>query len=101
MELKQFIEETLISVVEGVEEANKKHNRFQLSELFHSGTGVSGQNVEFDVSVMVNESQEKGKKAGIFVALANLGAEKSSDSKTIEANQNTHRLKFKVFVTEK
>lgn len=101
MELKEFIKEALVSVVEGVKEANEKHQRFQLSSGYHSGKDINGQEVEFDVSVFVNESSEKDNRAGIFVALANLGAGKSSDSKEVESNQNTHRLKFKVFVTEK
>lgn len=101
MELKEFIKEALISIVEGVQEANKEHQRFQLSGGYHHLKNISGQEVEFDVSVVVDESSEKGKKSGIFVALANLGAGKSYENRHVESNQDTHRLKFKVFVTEK
>ena len=50
---------------------------------------------------MVNESDEKGAKSGIFVALASIGAGKANDTKQTEMSQNIHKIKFKVFVSEK
>ena len=81
MELKQFIKNALVSVVEGVSDANKEYNRFQISGGYHSGKDINGEYIEFDLSVMVDETKESGKKSGIFVALANLGVGKSFDNK--------------------
>ncbi|MFM7023597.1 MAG: hypothetical protein ACKOXB_11535 [Flavobacteriales bacterium] len=97
MELKDFIKHTLLDVVNGVEEANIEKNRFQLVSHRNHGTGESGQKVEFDISIVVNESTENNFKGGIKVALANLGAGK----KESETNQNVHKIKFEVFILAK
>ncbi|MGQ0828598.1 MAG: hypothetical protein ACT4ON_09405 [Bacteroidota bacterium] len=97
MELKDFIKHTLLDIVNGVEEANSAKKRFHLSSNFHSGTGENGQNVEFDVSLIINESSENNAKGGIKVALVNLAGE----AKESESNQNIHKIKFQVFVSEK
>jgi hypothetical protein len=97
MELKDFIKHALLDVVNGVEEANQEKNRFRLTSQKHYGTGENGQKVEFDVSVMVNESSENDLKGGIKVALVNLGGGR----KELESNQNVHKIKFEVFITEK
>ncbi len=101
MELKEFIEETLINVVEGVDSANKKTNRFKLigdidKEFSNSKKGTY---IDFDVSLIAKESTEAGKKGGIAVALANVMAGKSKETKQTESNANTHRIKFKIFVS--
>jgi hypothetical protein len=101
MKLKDFIKEALVNVVEGVREANDIHQRFQLSGGYHHRKNIDGQEVEFDISVIVKESSEENKKASILVALANLGAGKSKENKHTDSSQNMHRLKFKVFITEK
>jgi hypothetical protein len=97
MELKDFIKHTLLDIVNGVEEANQEKNRFRLTSQKHAGTGENGQKVEFDVSVIVNESSESGLKGGIKVALANLGGNR----KESESNQNVQKIKFEIFVTGK
>lgn len=97
MELKDFIKHALLDVVNGVEEANKEKDRFRLSSHKHAGTGGNGQKVEFDISVIVNESSESDVNGGIKVALVNLGGGK----KESESNQNVHKINFEVFVTEK
>jgi hypothetical protein len=48
------IKNALINIVEGVEEANKKYDRFRLNTDVHDKIG-SGQTVDFDVSVIVDE----------------------------------------------
>jgi len=100
MELKQFIKEALLNIVEGVEEANKAHNRFKIIGVKHE-SGVDGTYAEFDVSVVVNEasSGEAGGKISVsLLSVASVGV----GAKTDETNsqQNTHRLTFKVFVSE-
>jgi hypothetical protein len=97
MELKDFIKNTLLDIVNGVEEANKEMNRFHLSSHKHYETGESGQKVEFDVSVIITESSENDINGGIKVALVNLGG----GFKESEKNQNTHKIKFEVFVSER
>lgn len=97
MELKEFIKQALLSVVDGVEEANQSKDRFRLTKHTHGKTGESGQIIEFDISVAVNEASENSAGGGIKVALLNLGGQ----LKASESNQNTHKIKFEVFVSEK
>lgn len=110
MELKDFIRETLLNISQGVEEANETSQRFELSDQVHSGKGINGTSVEFEVGVIAEESTVKNKEgkanSGIKVGFANLfnaqatiagGTSKQSDN----TNQSTHRLKFQVFIKEK
>lgn len=97
MELKDFIKRALLDIVTGVEEANTEKNRFKLTSHVHHGTGESGQKVEFDISVIASETLENNKGGGIKVAVANIGVAQ----KTSELNQNTHKIKFEVFISEK
>jgi hypothetical protein len=97
MELKDFIKRTLIDIVTGVEEANKEKNRFHLTSHRHHGTGESGQKVEFDVSVIVNESSDSDVKGGIKVAFVDLGG----GVKESQSNQNIQKIKFEIFISEK
>jgi hypothetical protein len=94
MELKEFIKRTLIDIVTGVEEANQEKDRFRLTSQRHHGTGESGQKVEFDVSVIVNDSSDKDIRGGIKVALVNIGG----GSKESESNSNIQKIKFEVFI---
>lgn len=94
MELKDFIKHTLLDIVNGVEEANKEKNRFHLNMLNHPGIKKRGQNIEFDVSIIVNESSEKNLSGGIKVVSINIGGQQ----KEAESNQNVHKIKFEVFV---
>ncbi len=104
MELKQFIEEALLSIVEGVESANEKKNRFRILGMKHN-YGQDGNYVDFDVSLVVNEKTDSsaGIKAGGKVGLLNVvSVSMGSDldeSKT-NASQNIQHIEFKVFVTE-
>jgi len=96
MELKNFISQTLINITQGVDEANKATKRFKLASATHAQYG-QGQEVEFDVSVTVAQDSQGNLGGKIGVALANI----SGDIKQVESNQNTHRMKFKIFITEK
>lgn len=95
MELKNFISQALTNIVQGVEEANKTTKRFKLASATHSQYG-QGQEVDFDVSVTASQDTEGDLNGKIGVAIVNI----SSDVKLTESNQNTHRIKFKVFITE-
>ena len=101
MILKNYIKEALLSVVEGVEEANSKHNRFKIIGIKRDASGIDGNYVDFDVSVAVEEksSSKAGGKVEVNllkVVSSNLEAELDESSSL----HNVHRLKFKVWVSE-
>ena len=95
MELKKFITQALVSIVDGVEEANKATKRFKLASKVHAQYG-SGQEVDFDVSVTVSQDSQGSLDGKIGVALASI----AGDIKQTESNENMHRIKFKIFITE-
>lgn len=102
MELKDFIKNALVGIIQGVEEANELENRFQMSGSYHSGKNIQGEFVEFELSVMVDETKEDSRKAGIGIKVANLfSGEVSGEDRQKEQNQNINKLKFKVFVADK
>ena len=96
MELKDFIKQTLLDVVNGVEEANKEKDRFRLTSHKHMGTGERGQKIEFDIAIVVDKSSETDAKGGIKVALVNLGG----GIKDKETSQDTHKIKFEIFIKD-
>jgi hypothetical protein len=101
MELKQFIKEALLNIVDGVEDANKTHNRFKIFGVKHE-SGVDGIYADFDVSVIVNEASSGGVKGKIGVSLLNVvSAGVGSKIDQTNLHQNTHRLTFRVFISEK
>ena len=106
MELKDFISETLVNILDGVQEANNKHqNKFKIigeyARLNNINGGVNGNYVDFDITILVNESQDQKEKAriGVLTYLGiGIGAEASKESKQQESVHNNHKLKFKVFI---
>lgn len=102
MELKQFIKDALINIVDGVEDANKEHNRFKIIGVKHNETGIDGIYADFDVSIIVNESSSGKAEGNAHVSFLNV-VSAGIDSKIDQSNlhQNTHRLAFKVFISEK
>lgn len=101
MELKQFIKEALLNIADGVEEANKEKNRFKIIGMKHQ-TGIDGNYADFDVSVVVNETSSGEAGGKISASLLNV-VSAGIDSKIDQTNahQNTHRLTFKVYISEK
>ena len=95
MELKDFISQTLVNIVKGVEDANKTTKRFKLASNIHDQLG-SGQDVEFDVSIMVSQDSKENIDGKIGVALASI----AGDIEQKETSQNLHRMKFRVFIAE-
>lgn len=65
MELKHFIKEALLNIVDGVEEANNVRNRFKIIGVKHE-SGIDGTYADFDVSVIVNEASS-GEAGGKLV----------------------------------
>ena len=62
MKLKQFIKDALLSVTNGVDDANKENNRFKIIGIKHE-SGIDGNYADFDVSVVVNE-ESSGEAGG-------------------------------------
>lgn len=102
MELKQFIKEALLSITNGVAEANEVNNRFKILGIKHNESGTDGNYTDFDVSVMVSEGSDstvdgKAKTSWLNVVSAEVGS-KLDKSNTY---QNTQRLTFKIYISEK
>lgn len=102
MELKQFIKEALLNIVKGVDEANSDSNRFKIIGTRHETSGIEGTYVDFDISIVINESSsgEAGGKIDVaFLNVVSAGVDSKIDQNS--AHQNTHRLTFKIFISEK
>jgi hypothetical protein len=81
MELKEFISKTLTEIQEGISEANK------------SGLEISdntAKEIEFDISVTTNSTDESKLGAGIFVTGLGIGA----NSKETNNNLAVNRIRF-------
>ncbi|MBI5010935.1 MAG: hypothetical protein HZB98_15070 [Bacteroidia bacterium] len=104
MDLNEFVNKSLKAIIDGVTEAQSyakekgaKINPANINtgtiKYWTSSNGV-GQDVEFDIAVVVNESQEGSKSAGIKVW--GIGAE----GKKIKESENTtnSRIRFSVLL---
>ena len=103
MELKQFIEEALLNIIEGVEDANSKHNRFRIIGIKRNDSGIDGSNVDFDVSVVVDKKSSGKIEAGGKIDVPFLNVVSTGiDSKLDQTNsqQNINRLKFHIWMSE-
>lgn len=91
MELKEFIENTLIDIVEGVKSAQERCNNHEVQispGIVNNNTASKDyaiQKVEFNVVLGMNTSNEKTNKGALQVILSNIGIGISSD------DVNTHR----------
>lgn len=98
MELKDFIKQSLIDIIQGVEEAQKELPQGKIvppvAPSFKSvENGIHHmQAVSFEVFVSVDES--KGKEAKIGVVSSIIGAGMGNNSK--EGSTHTSKLAFKV-----
>ncbi|MGV4405402.1 hypothetical protein ACQ1PF_10235 [Ornithobacterium rhinotracheale] len=103
MDLKEFIENTLISIVGAVNEAQYKLNDTGViinpsvvdhnSDSTTTSKGVQVIDINFDIAVSVSKESNNGKGGGIAVLQAvTLGAE----SKNKEENGQQNRIQFKV-----
>ena len=101
MELKQFVKEALLSIIEGVREANFTHNRFKIIGIKRTESGIDGNNVDFDVSIVVEQksSGRVGGKVGASI-LNVVSANVDSKLDQTDSHQNVNRLQFKVWVSE-
>ena len=100
MDLKDFIHQTLVNIVEGVDAANTEVDRFKLASHGHDEHGF-GQDIEFDIPVTVSQNSKghlggEGKILMATMAVAQLKGDLSRSKK----NEDIHRIKFKVFVAD-
>lgn len=101
MELMQFVKEALLSITQGVEEANRKQNRFKIIGIKRNESGIDGNNVEFDVSINI-EQRSSGKAGGKIGTnfLSVISANVDSNLEQTDSHKNINRLKFQVWVSE-
>ncbi|MBI4062354.1 hypothetical protein HY410_00370 [Candidatus Gottesmanbacteria bacterium] len=101
MELKQFVKEALLSIIDGVKEANLKQNRFRIIGVKRNESGIDGNMVDFDVSI-VAEQKSEGKVGGkVGTSILNVvSANVDSKLNQTDSQQNVNRLKFKVWISE-
>ncbi len=101
MELKHFVKEALISIIEGVDEANLKHKRSKIIGVRRNDGGLDGNFIDFDVSIVVEEKSTRDKGGKIGVPILNVFSfDLNSKLATTDARQNVNRLRFKVWVSE-
>lgn len=115
MELKEFIKETLIEIIKGVDEAKNSlnkdgslicppiprfdHNQTSSHKMTHNG--LFCENVEFDLAVTVEEKSSKKVEAeaagkGEFLKVIGVSASMNGVYDNSNNNMTTNRIKFKV-----
>ncbi|MBI5353789.1 MAG: hypothetical protein HZB50_14190 [Chloroflexi bacterium] len=111
MELKSFVKETIVQIIEGVKEAQDhaldfgaivnpkgfftEHEIIKwLPERLEKGGWREGQVIDFDVSIAISETDEARGGLGIQVASTVIGLGVSGKSE--EQNSTISRLKFSV-----
>lgn len=102
MELKKFIKEALLNITEGVEEANTESNRFKIVGVRLNGTEIDGAYADFDVSVVLNKesgAKVEGEAKVELLTVVSANVDAHIDQST--SHQNTHNLKFRVYISEK
>jgi hypothetical protein len=100
MELKEFISSALLSIVNGVNGANSEIDCFELSGSVHGRKDVDGAKVDFDLSVVAEQSHEQGSNKGAGIKIQILSAGMDLQAKENEKNQSVQNIKFSVFINE-
>lgn len=103
IELKEYIKKALLDIVEGIEEANSvKKDRFQLNTDIQKETKEYGTQVNFDVTILINDlTSKKGEGKAGGTVLSVVSANLSGSMEKANTMQNTQHLSFKVFIKEK
>jgi len=107
MELKDFISETLIHIVDGVKEAQKhaKENDAKINPInlqlqksgnkpiYSDGRGINfAQVIDFDVALTVTDEKKGKSGVGVFVGPIGIGGQIQSD----KINSSISRISFSV-----
>lgn len=88
MELKEFVSQTLIQIIEGIKIA-QNHSTETNADIASGGVY---EKIEFDVAVTTTDTTEARVGAGIFVAAVSLGAQ----AKGGVTNQTLSHIRFSV-----
>jgi hypothetical protein len=103
MELKEFIKNTLVSIKEGVNDANTELATNEGKTIGEDGDCLQytmhdskSHSINFDVAVVVNNENEEGMSGGgkLNISIASIGAEAKGKEKQTETN--TTRIKFNI-----
>jgi len=89
MELQNFIQNTLVSLVNGIKEANK--SLIEKNSGFELDVGKDGE-IIFDIAITVSEEAKKSGGARINVYAISAGGDKGK----VNAQENVSRIKFKI-----
>ncbi len=98
IELKEFIKNTLVGIAQGIRMANDElknpdKSQFEVFNLRRNmGDASKIPGIQFDIAVTVAKNQKD--KAGIMIALANLGGAASTEKAL--SNELVHRIKFEI-----
>lgn len=104
MELKEFVKETLLQIIQGVKEAQEEAPKFgaavnpgeivgsnlQLASV--NGEGCTVQNIEFEVGLTTSNAETA--KSGIGVMLGGIGA--GTNKSANEQQSSATKIKFTV-----
>lgn len=100
MELSEFIKSSLVDVYTGLRKANEFIAKDEGGVLGEDKSAHfvmrAGEEIEFDVAVMVNEGEKSADSAGIKVAIFDIGGGVNGQSETNYAQQHASRIRFKV-----
>lgn len=101
IELKQFVKDALLGIIEGVDDANSNHNRFRIIGEKRNDSGVDGNMVEFDISIVAERESKSGTGGKVGTPILSV-ISANADLKLEQTNsrQNVNRLKFKVWISE-
>ena len=92
LELKDFVQQTLVQIMEGVAEAQTKNKSGGNISPGRKGSPAKIHKVRFDVAITEGLTDTGKGKAGIFVAFANAGVEGAVE----EYSSTYNRIKFGV-----
>jgi hypothetical protein len=96
IKLKDFVQNTLVEIAEGVHGANQQLRKAAGTSVFclrlNRGDSSKTPGIEFDVAV--SASKEGKDTSGFMVALVNLGGGAKAERTT--GNEMAHRIKFEV-----
>lgn len=92
MELKDFIEQTITQIAQGIKAGD---DFIQKNSLGYGVDDEKGKEIQFDIAVTTNEEEKTGLGGKVSVAhIFSAGASNESASKS----SNVSRIQFKIFV---
>ena len=96
MNIREFVEETLVSIAGGIEGANKRVLGKKPAKAEDAAFRISPEGeaayIEFDIAVTAGVKKGKAAKAGVGISVVNMGASKGEES----SDESISRIKFKV-----